>query len=121
MLARGVLAHEAPERGALVGRVVVDVQVGVDAAALLDPVDEALEGSLLAGAVEAPDDLVAQSRRLVAVAPAEEVLEPARRLVERMALEVEPDVACRRRREACRKPRVLLVREELDAVLARLA
>ena len=91
-LARGVLAHEAPQRGALVRRVVVDVQVGVDAPARLDPVDEALEGSLLPRAVEAPDDLVARLAT-VAIAPAEEVLEPACRLVERMTLEVEPDVA----------------------------
>ena len=97
-LARRVLAHEPAERGALVAGVVVDVQVGVDAAARLDPVDEALERGLLAGAVEAPDDLVARLAA-VAVAPAEEVLEPARRLVERVALEVEPDVALGRRRE----------------------
>ena len=116
-LARRVLAHQPPQRGALVRRVVVDVQVGVDAAARLDPVDEALEGGLLAVAVEAPDDLVARLAA-VAVAPAEEVLEPARRLVERVALEVEPDVALRRRRERA-EAAVLLVREELDAPLAR--
>ena len=115
-LARRVLAHEAPHRGALVRRVVVDVQVGVDAAARLDPVDEALEGRLLAVAVEAPDDLVARLAA-VAVAPAEEVLEPARRLVERVALEVEPDVAFRGRRKRA-EAAVLLVREELDAPLA---
>ena len=112
-----MLAHEPPERGSLVRRVVVDVQVGVDAAARLDPVDEALERGLLAVAVEAPDDLVAHLAAL-AVAPAEEVLEPARRLVERVALEVEPDVALGRRREQP-EAAVLLVREELDAPLAR--
>ena len=116
-LARRVLAHEPPERGSLVRRVVVDVQVGVDAAARLDPVDEALERGLLAVAVEAPDDLVARLAA-VAVAPAEEVLEPARRLVERVALEVEPDVALGRRRKRA-EAAVLLVREELDAPLAR--
>ncbi len=127
-LARRVLAHEAPERGALVRRVVVDVQVGVDAAARLDPVDEALEGGLLALAVESPDDLVAnltgawlQPGTCCAVgspvAPAEEVLEPARRLVEGVALEVEPDVARRRLREQP-EAAVLLVREELDEAVA---
>ena len=111
-----MLAHEPAERRSLVRRVVVDVQVGVDAPARLDPVDEAFERGLLAVAVETPDDLVP---RLVAVAvtPAEEVLEPARRLVERMALEVEPDVALGRRRQQP-EAAILLVREELDAPLA---
>ncbi len=126
-LARRVLAHEAPDRRALVRRVVVDVQVGVDAAARLDPVDEALEGGLLAVAVEAPDDLVAELTAVrrgeaclarVPVTPPEQILEPARRLVERVALEVEPDVARRRRRKRA-EAAVLLVREELDAPLAR--
>ena len=120
-LARRVLAHEAPDRGALVRRVVVDVQVGVDAAARLDPVDEALEGRLLAVAVEPPDDLVARRGGTcparVPVAPPEQILEPARRLVERVALEVEPDVAFRGRRQRA-EAAVGLVREELDAPLA---
>ena len=117
-LARRVLAHEPAERGSLVGGVVVDVQVGVDAAARLDPVDEALEGGFLRFAVRAPDDLVAELARVVAPAPAEEVLEPARRLVERVALEVEPDVAGRRRRKQP-EAAVLLVREQVEAPFAR--
>ena len=48
VLARRVLAHEPLERGLLVPRVVVDVQIGVHAAARLAPVDEALERGLLA-------------------------------------------------------------------------
>ena len=63
------------------------------AAALDDPVDEPLEHRALAVAVARPERLVAHLAVLVAVAEAEEVLEPARRLVERMALEVEPHVA----------------------------
>ena len=116
-LARRVLAHEAPHRGALVAGVVVDVHVGVHTAARLDPVDEALESRLLAAAVESPDDLVARVAA-VAVAPAEEVLEPARRLVERVAFEVEPDVALGRRRQYA-EAAVILVRKQLDAPLAR--
>ena len=114
-----MLAHEPPERGSLVRRVVVDVQVGIAAAALDEPVDEAAEGVLLAGPVEAPDRVVAELAVLVAEAVAEEVLEPARGLVERVALEVEPDVAGRGGGEQP-EARVLLVREELVAVLAGL-
>ena len=43
VLARPVLAHQPGQRGALVGGVVVDVQPGVPAAALDEPVDEPLE------------------------------------------------------------------------------
>ena len=93
LLARAVLAHEAAQRRALVGGVVVDVRAGIAAPALDHPVDEALEDLALAVAVARPRGLVAHGAVLVAVAPAEQVLEPARRLVERMALEVEPDVA----------------------------
>ena len=53
-LAHRVLAHEPAERDPLVRRVVVDVQIWKTAAALLEPVDEALEGGLLAVAVEPP-------------------------------------------------------------------
>ena len=43
VLARPVLAHQALERGRLVGRVVVDVHAGEAAAALGDRVEESLE------------------------------------------------------------------------------
>ena len=98
----------------------VDVRAGVAAPALDHPVDEALEDLALAVAVARPRGLVAHGAVLVAVAPAEQVLEPARRLVERVALEVEPDVAevgLREEPEAA----PLLVGQVVDAVLAGLA
>jgi hypothetical protein len=72
---------------------VVDVEARVAQAPLDDPVDEPLERGALALAVAGPERLVAHPARLVAVAVAEQELEPARSLVERMPLEVEPDVA----------------------------
>ena len=95
----------------------VDVHAGVAPPALDDPVDEALEGVALAVAVAPPDAVVVHGAVVVAVAAAEEVLEPARGLVERMALEVEPDVAgVRLGQEA--EAALLLVRQELAQVLA---
>jgi hypothetical protein len=91
-----VLAHEPTQRRALVGGVVVDVRAGVALAPGDGPVDEALEDLALAVAIACPRSLVAHRSVLVSVAPAEQVLEPARRFVEGMALEVEPDVAERR-------------------------
>src|SRR6185503_10587409 len=119
-LARPVLAHEPRESRALVGGVVVDVKPRVTEAPLDDPVDEPLEHSALAFAVAGPERLVAHLARLVAVAVAEQELEPARGLVERMPLEVEPDVAgVRLGQEA--KATLLLVVQELVQVLPRRA
>ena len=119
-LARPVLAHEPRESRALVGGVVVDVEPRVAEAALDDPVDEPLERGALAVAVARPERLVAHLACLVAVAVAEQELEPARRLVERMPLEVEPDVAgVRLGQEA--KAALLLVVQELVEVRPRLA
>ena len=98
----------------------VDVRAGVAPAPGDGPVDEALEDLALAVAIARPGGLVAHSAVLVAVAPAEQVLEPARRLVEGMALEVEPDVAERRLGQEP-KAAALLVGQVIDAVLARLA
>ena len=92
-LARPVLAHQPRERGALVGGVVVDVEARMAAAALDDPVDEPLEHRALAVAVARPECLVAHLAGLVPVAEPEEELEPARGVVERVPLEVEPHVA----------------------------
>ena len=118
-LARRVLAHEAPQRRALVAR-----RSGRRA------------GRGRRGGAPRPSRRSARrppSRRrgrgprrprsayglpvLVAVAPAEQILEPARRLVERVALEVEPDVASTGG-GSVPEAAVLLVREELDAPLA---
>ena len=71
----------------------VDVHARVSGAARDDPVDELLERDPLAVAVSPPHRLVDDLARVVAEAVAEEVLEPARGLVERVALHVEPDVA----------------------------
>ena len=116
-LARAVLAHQAAERGALVGGVVVDVHAGEAAAALDDQVDEPLEAGLLLGAVAGPDAVVARLPVVVEVDPAEEVLEPAGRLEPGVALEVEPDVA-RVRLGHEREAALGLDRQQLDPVLA---
>ena len=92
-LARAVLAHQPLQRRPLVRRVVVDVHPGVPRAPLLDQVEKPLEALLLLRAVERPDDVVLRHAVVVEVDPAEQVLEPARRLVPGIALEVEPDVA----------------------------
>ena len=113
LLARGVLAHEPRERGALVRRVVVDVHAREAAAALDDVVDEPLERLLLGVAVARPDVLVARLAVLAELDPADQVLEPARRLEPRVALEVEPDVARARLRQK-REAAVGLLRQELD-------
>ena len=115
VLARAVLAHQAAERGALVGGVVVDVHAGEAAAALDDQVDEPLEAGLLRGAVAGPDAVVARLA-VLEVDPAEEVLEPAGRLEPRVALEVEPDVA-RARLGHEREAALVLDRQVLDPVL----
>ena len=118
LLARAVLAHEPRERGALVRRVVVDVHAREAAAALDDVVDEPLEALLLGFPVARPDVLVARRAVLAELDPAEEVLEPARRLEPGVALEVEPDVAGARLRQE-REAAVGLLGEVLDHVLAR--
>ena len=120
VLARGVLAHQAAKRGALVGGVVVDVRAGVAAPPGDDTVDEALEDLALTVAIARPGGFVANRAVLVAVAPAKQVLEPARRLVERVALEVEPDVPERRRGKEP-KAASLFVGQEINAVLTGLA
>ena len=88
-LARAVAPHEPAKRGDLVGRVVVDVQVGVALEPLVDEVDELLERGALGVVV------VRVQRREVAVDVEDppEVLEPALGVPERVALEVEEEVA----------------------------
>ena len=117
LLARRVLAHEARERGALVGRVVVDVHAREAPAPLDDVVDELLEGALLGLAVVGPEGVVARLAVLVERDPAGEVLEAARRLEPGVAFEVEPDVARGRLRHE-REAAVFLQREVVDLVLA---
>ena len=118
LLARAVLAREPRERAPLVRRVVVDVEAGEAAAALGQVVDELLERLLLAGAIVRPQALVARRSGLVQLDPAEEVLEPARRLEPRMPFEVEPDVAGRRLGQEG-EAALRLLREQLELVPAR--
>ena len=92
-LARGVAAHQALERGRLVGREVIDVQPGKALPARHHEVDEGLEGRPLRGGIKGP------ARVILGLAgrprgPAEQILEPAR-ADEGIALEVEEDVARR--------------------------
>ena len=112
VLARAVPAHQPLERGRLVARVVVDVQARVARASLVDEVDEVLERLLLGGAVVRPEGAVA-----LGVADAPEVLEPAARLPERVALDVEEEIAGRGRRQE-REPARRLRRQHAVDVLA---
>src|SRR2546429_6162931 len=80
-LARAVLAHQPLQRGALVRRVVVDVHPREARAALADQVEEPLKALLLLRAVERPNLVVLRDAVVVEVDPAEQVLEPARRLI----------------------------------------
>ena len=106
LLARAVEAHQALEHDRLVGRVVVDVHVWIGAQALVEEVDELLERALLALAVVRPEG---SEGRPAVLAPedAEEVLEPAVGRPERVALDVEEDVARRG------------LRQQLEAALRR--
>ena len=106
-----MLAHQTLQRGALVGRVVVDVHPRVARAALADQVDQPLEARFLRRAVERPDVLVPRVAVVVEPDPARQVLERARSLVPGVTLEVEPDVA-RARLGQEREPALGLEREE---------
>jgi hypothetical protein len=99
---------------------VIDVHSREARAALADPVEEPLEARILLVAVERPDAVVLRDALVVEVDPSEQVLEPARRLVPGIALEVEPDVA-RVRLGQEREAALGLEREELVLELAGLA
>lgn len=75
----------------------VDVQVGMRLQPRADEVEKALEGALLAGAVDALERREPPLR--IGVLHAPQILEAARRLEERIALDVEEDVAGRWRRQ----------------------
>ena len=96
VLARGVTAHEALHGGRFVRREMVDVQVGVGFEALCHEVDEALECGPFFPPVRSP---VADVRRLPFVIE-EGVAEQEFQAAfpnERITLEIEEDVALRRR------------------------
>ena len=115
-LAGAVAAHQPAQRGDLVGGVVVDVHVGVLAQARVDEVDERLERGLLARVVVGPE----RREVVVRVEHAPEVLEAPVLVPERVALDVEEEVAGRgvgQEREAG----VGVRREELVDGLAGLA
>ena len=97
-LAGGVAAHQALDRGRLVGAVVVDVEARILPPARRDAVDETLERTLLGGFIERPAAVVSA----VPIRGSEEVLEPAARR-EGIAFEIEEEVArrgCRQRGES---------------------
>ena len=114
LLARPVLAGEPLQRGDLVGGVVVDVHRGVGGAALADQVDHALDGAPLLRAVVRPE----RTERPGGVDDPPEVLEPAAGLPERVALDVEEEVAVARRRQQL-EPARGLGREHLPRVPVR--
>ncbi len=90
-LAGAVAAHQPLERGDLVGGVVVDVQVGVAREPLVHEVDEGLERDPLGLVVVRVERLEVA----VDVEDPPEVLERAVGVPERVALEVEEEVAGR--------------------------
>src|SRR5215212_4543890 len=92
------------------------MQVGEALAALGQLVHEPLEGAALLLAVARPQTAVPTLARLVELDPAEQELQPAGALEPGVALEVEPDVAGRRRRQEG-EAAVGLERERVDAVL----
>ena len=108
-----VLGDEALERRGLVRGVVVDVHVRVRGEALVEAADDALERQPLLVAVVRPD----RGEAAVRVRDPVQVLEPAARLPERVALDVVEEVARRRRREEP-EPAALGRREQLVAVRA---
>ena len=77
----------------------VDVQIGIGATPLDDEIDRALEGRSLADLVVTPERLELELARIVDPADAEQVLEAADP-DERVAFEVEVEVARTRNREA---------------------
>ena len=91
VFARRMFLGQAAKRRLLVVRVVIHVQRGKTAAPLHHEVDELLEGTLLFGAVEPPKG--AKRRIVVGHPAAEEIFQAAARLVERVALHIEEDVA----------------------------
>ena len=117
-LARGVTARELLERGVLVGGVVVDVQAGVFAPALVEPVHELLERLLLLEAGVAPEGLELEGALAVPVVDAEQVLEPVV-AVERVAFHVEVHVARVGRRQLGEPAR--LAGRVLDEMVVQLA
>ena len=100
VLACAVAAHEALERGRLVRRVVVDVQVRVGAEPLADEVHHGLERAPFAIEAELACLVTRPERveRAVDLEDAEQVVEPVVEGV-RVALEIEEQVAGRRRRQ----------------------
>ncbi len=118
LLAQPVLAHQPGQRRPLVVGVVVDVHPREPAPPRDHPVDKPGERPALPLAIAPPLRPVHHLARLRAAAPAEEELEPPRRLEERMPLHVEPhvaDVGCRQQPEAT----VGLVRQQLEDPLPR--
>ena len=99
VLARRVHAHELLQRRRLVGAVVVDVHVGVPCEPLVEEVDQRLERPALLCPVVRPDRLVSPHCAVagagIAHQQAKEEVQTARRLPERIALDIEDDVARR--------------------------
>ena len=98
VLARRIDTHQLGDCRLLVRAVVVHVHARIAREPPVHQVDEVLEEPPLAGAIVGPPRLVAPVRA-VAQQQAEEKVQPARRLPERIALDVEEEVTRRRRRQ----------------------
>ena len=98
VLARGVAAHQALQRGGLVRCEVIDVEIRKARPPFRNQVDEGFEGRLLLGGSTGPAAVIQRvtgGRRH----PSEQVFEPAG-AGEGIAFEVQEDVARRRRRQS---------------------
>lgn len=106
VLASAVAAHQPADRRRLVGGEVEHVQIGVLRAAGHDEVDELLERALLPGGVVPPKRPVGERAAGLDPPDAQEVLDPSWP-DERVAFDVEKEIARRRRRERAESEPVL--------------
>ena len=119
VLACRIRPHQLLDRGVLVVAIVVDVHARIPGQALVHEIDERLEHRALATSVVRPDRPVRPRARVVQQEPEQEVQAPGR-FPERIAFDVEDDVAGGRPRQQ-RETFARLVGQRVPVELARRA
>ncbi len=119
LLPARIAAHEALQRGGFIGRVMIDVQVGMRLQAADHEIDEALESGPFLVAGNRPVRNGCERAAGLGVGVAEQKLDAAL-ADERVALEVEEHVAGRRLRKA-REAEARLHRQQLEQRFSRRA